>query len=70
VRFTATGPGHRGLAVAIAGATHSPVPGEAWLLVDGEDPSNARWSLALALMFLGFAVWNIVTIARLVRKVE
>jgi hypothetical protein len=70
VRFAATGPRHRGLANAIASTTGAQVPEGAWLVVDGEAPINARWSLALALMFFGFAAWNVVTIARLVRKVR
>jgi hypothetical protein len=70
VRFEAAGPRHRGLAGAIERTTGSRVPAGAWLLVDGEDPGSARWTILLAAMFLGFAAWNAVAIARIVRKVR
>jgi hypothetical protein len=70
VRLDASGPRHRGLRDAIEQATREHVPEGAWLLVDGEEPSDARWSIVLGAMFLGFAVWNIVAIARIVRKVR
>lgn len=69
VRMSAAGPRHRGLATAIEAATHERVPAGAWLLVDGEDPDGARWAVVLAALFLGFALWNAVAIARIVRKV-
>jgi hypothetical protein len=70
VRFDAAGPRHRALAAAIERAAHVPVPGGAWLVVDGEAPESMRWAIVLAAMFLGFAVWNGSAIARLLRKVE
>ncbi len=70
VRFHATGPRHRGLAMAIVTATNQSVPDNAWLLVDGEAPAASRWSAALAILFLGFAFWNIGAIAKLVRRVQ
>jgi hypothetical protein len=70
VRFDSAGPRHRGLASAIEQATHESVARGAFLLVDGEDPARARWSVVLAVMFFGFAVWNAVGIVRLVRKVR
>jgi hypothetical protein len=69
VRFDTAGPRHRGLASAIATATDQPVPASAWLLVDGEAPATARWSAALAVMFLAFAAWNLGAMAKLVRRV-
>ena len=69
VRFGAAGPRHRGLAGAISGATGAQVPHDAWLLVDGEAPDGARWSVLLAALFLGFAVWNASAIVRIVRRV-
>jgi hypothetical protein len=69
VRFGGAGPRHRGLATAIERATGSTVPPGAWLVVDGEGPESARWTILLAAMFLGFAAWNAVAIARIVRKV-
>jgi hypothetical protein len=70
VRFGGAGPRHRGLAGAIQRATGTGVPRLAWLIVDGEDPESARWTLLLAATFLGFAAWNGVAIARIVRTVR
>lgn len=70
VHFGGAGPRHRGLASAIERTTGRHIPGDAWLLVDGEDPDSARWTILLAAMFLGFAAWNAVAIARIVRKVK
>jgi hypothetical protein len=70
VRFGAAGPRHRGLASAISGASGAQVPNEAWLLVDGESPDAARWSVLLAALFLGFAVWNATAIVRIVRRIS
>lgn len=70
VRLDASGPRHRGLKEAIEQATHEHVRDGAWLLVDGEQPADARWSVLLAAMFAGFAAWNVVAIARLLRKVR
>jgi hypothetical protein len=70
VRFGGAGPRHRGLAGAIQRTTGNALPAVAWLIVDGEDPESARWTLLLAAMFLGFAVWNAAAIARIVRTVR
>jgi hypothetical protein len=68
VRFDSAGPRRRGLASAIEQTTHERLPDGAWLLVDGEDPSDARWAVVLAATFLGFAAWNATAIARMVRR--
>lgn len=70
VRFGAAGPRHRALAGAISAATGAQVPRDAWLLVDGEAPDGARWSVLLAALFLGFAFWNASSILRIVRRVS
>lgn len=70
VPFDDVGPRHRGLRDALAGASGATVPAKAWLLVDGEAPEGARWAVALIVLFLGFAVWNVLAIARLVRRVD
>jgi hypothetical protein len=70
VRLDAAGPRHRGLEEAIEQATHEHVREGAWLLIDGEEPADARWSILLGAMFLGFAVWNAVAIARILRKIR
>jgi len=68
VPFDEAGPRHRGLVSAIGQTTGESVPAGALVLVDGEVPSRARWAVALALVFLTFAAWNALAIARLVRR--
>jgi hypothetical protein len=68
VPFDSAGPRHRGLVSAIEGATGEAVPAGAKVLVDEEVPSRARWAVALAAVFLAFAVWNAAAIARLLRR--
>lgn len=70
VRWSGSGLRHRGLEDAVDALTREAVPPGSWLLVDGESPAAARWALALAVMFAGFAVWSLVTAARLFRRVE
>jgi len=70
VQLDAAGPHHRGLRAAIEQATHEQVPKSAWLLVDGEDPVDARWAIVLSLMFLGFVGWNVTATARILRTVK
>jgi len=70
VKFESAGPKHRGLAAAVQDATGQKVPDNAWLLVEGEAPGGSRWAVALVLMFLGFAVWNLTATAKLVRRVS
>jgi hypothetical protein len=69
VRLDSAGPRHRGLAASVAAITGEAVPEGAWLLVDGEQPEGAKWAVALLALFAGFALWNAVAIARLVRRV-
>lgn len=70
VKFDSAGPKHRGLASAVRDATGQKVPEAAWLLVEGEAPTGARWAILLVAMFLGFAVWNLAVTAKLLRKVS
>jgi hypothetical protein len=70
MKLGAAGPRHRGLAGALTETTKSGAVGGAWLLVDGEQPESARWSVVLAMMFLGFAGWNLTAAARILRKVR
>ncbi len=67
VAFDKAGPRHRGLVTAIEAATHEAVPAGAKVIVDEEAPAKARWAVALAAVFLAFALWNAAAIARLVR---
>jgi hypothetical protein len=70
VKFESAGPKHRGLASAVRDATGQKVPEASWLLVEGESPAGARGAILLVLMFLGFAVWNLTTAAKLLRRVR
>jgi hypothetical protein len=70
VRLDSAGPRHRGLRSAIEQATHEQIPKSAWLIVDGEDPADARWAIVLSLMFLGFVGWNVAAAARILRRVK
>lgn len=70
VRFDGTGPKHRGLASAVRDVTGREVPEGAWLLVEGERPGSARWAVMLCLLFAGFAAWNLLVSAKLVRRVR
>jgi hypothetical protein len=69
VRFDGSGPKHRGLVDAVHDATGREVPKDSWLLVEGDAPSGARLAVVLVLLFFGFAVWNVIVTARLLRKV-
>jgi hypothetical protein len=70
VPFAKAGPKHRGLERSIADSTGHVVPEGAWLLAEGERPENARWAVALVTLFGVFAMWNVVTMAKLLRKVR
>lgn len=70
VRFDRAGLRHRGLAEVVKGTSRDLVPGGAWLLVDGETPERSRWSVMLVAIFVGFALWNVLGILRLVRRVR
>lgn len=55
------------LGSAIAEAGRPPLPGDAWLLIDGEAPASTRWTLGLGALLLGFAGFNLVGLRRLLR---
>lgn len=63
------GPKNRGLSAAIRDVTGNDVPKDAWLITDGDVPSASRWAVLLAVLFAGFAVWNVASAVRLVRRV-
>jgi hypothetical protein len=69
VRFASAGPRHRGLEAAIEDSTGTGVPPGAWLLVEGEAPEGARWSILMAAVFVACATWNLLAIARLTKRV-
>ncbi len=70
VRFERAGLRHRGLGEVASGTGGATVSGAAWLLVDGETPERSRWAVTLVVLFLGFAFWNVLGIARLLRRVR
>ncbi len=70
VRFDGGGPKHRGLASAVRDATGQEIPAGSWLLVEGESPSGSRLAVLLCAMFVGFAAWNLLVIAKLLKKVH
>lgn len=59
----------RGMGAAVSAVTGVAVPADAWVIVDGEAPQDARVAVALASMFIAFAMWNLVQIARFLRRV-
>lgn len=52
---------------AIDEAGRPPLPSDAWLLIDGEAPATTRWTLGVAMLLFGFAVFNVVGLRRLLR---
>jgi len=60
---------HSVVRAAVADAGQGQVPDDAWLLVDGEAPQTTRWALGLVGLFLGFAAFNVVGLAKLTQKV-
>ncbi len=70
VRLDDAGPKHRGLRSALEQASGRKVPANAWLLVDGEAPQDGRWAMMLVALFAGFAAWNALSVAKLLRRVK
>lgn len=60
---------YRALRDAAAEAGHS-LPGDAWLLIDGESPAGTRWVIGLQALLVGFAAFNVLGIVRLARPVR
>ncbi len=70
IPFEQAGLRHRGISSSVESLTGQAVPPGAWLLVDGQAPGDSRGIVALCAMFLGFAIWNILTLLKLRRKVK
>lgn len=70
VPFRRAGIRHAGLAAAVRDQTEVRVPEGAWLLIDGSSPRASRWAVALALLFTGFAVWNVAGVVRILSRVR
>jgi hypothetical protein len=70
VPYRRAGVGYAGLATVVSRETGSVVPEDAWLLIDGASPRSCRWALALTILLLGFAGWNLVGVARILARVR
>src|SRR6185503_9560364 len=70
VPFARAGVRHTGLSRAVREQTDVTIPEDAWLLIDGGSPRASRWAVALLLLFVGFAAWNIASVARVLSRVR
>lgn len=70
VPMSKAGMRHVGLAKSVKDQTDITVPEDAWLLIDGSSPRASRWAIALAAMFVAFAGWNLLGVARVLRPVK
>jgi hypothetical protein len=70
IPFRKAGIRHAGLARSVEEQTDVTVPEDAWILVDGTSPRASRWALALVALFVGFATWNALGVARMLGKVR
>lgn len=61
---------HAFLADSVREQAQLTVPEGAWLLIDGTSPRTSRWAVALVALFLGFSAWNVVGVARVLRKIR
>jgi hypothetical protein len=52
---------------AVAEAGRPALPGDVWLLIDGEAPATTRWTLGVGTLLLGFAAFNLFGLVRLLR---
>ncbi len=70
VPFDKAGLRHASLRGAVKAETGVTIAPNAWILVDGASPRASRWALLFVVLFAGFALWNVVGAARLLRKVR
>lgn len=61
---------HAGVVAQVREQTEVAIPPDAWLLIDGSSPRSSRWAVALVALFLAFAGWNAVGVARVLRRVK
>lgn len=61
---------HASLAKSVLRETHTEVPADAWLLIDGASPRASRWAVALFALFAFFALWNAVNVVRILRPIR
>lgn len=60
---------HQGLNDAIEQVFSRPPNANTWVLIDGETPQSLRWAIGVVCLLIGFALFNIWGLARLVRPV-
>lgn len=70
VPFKKSGIRHTRLPESVRAQTEKQVPDDAWVLIDGCSPRASRWAAALVMLFLGFSLWNIVGIVRVLGRVR
>jgi hypothetical protein len=70
VPFKKAGIRHARLPESVRAQTDKQVPEDAWVLIDGSSPRASRWAVALVVLFVGFALWNIVGIVRVLGRVR
>ena len=59
--------GWGGLRRSLSAIAGTPIPADAWVLVDGATPVASQWTVALAVLLVLFAGYNLITIARILR---
>jgi hypothetical protein len=70
VPFKKAGIRHTRLPESVGSQTDKQIPNDAWVLIDGSSPRASRWAIALVLLFLGFSLWNVAGIARVLGRVR
>jgi hypothetical protein len=70
VPFKQAGVRHARLPESVRAQTESQVPDDAWVLIDGCSPRASRWATALVILFVGFSLWNVVGIVRVLGRVR
>lgn len=55
---------------AVEATGRSPLPPDAWLLIDGESPAGTRWVLGVVAVLTAFAVFNAFGLFRLAQRVR
>ncbi|MBM4360306.1 MAG: hypothetical protein FJ096_19545 [Deltaproteobacteria bacterium] len=58
---------HRGLARPLEGLVPE-ASSRGWVIVDGEAPRSAAWVMGVEAMVFGFFVWNVVSLARILKR--
>jgi hypothetical protein len=61
---------HSGIASSVLKQTDVSLRPDAWILSDGSSPRASRWSVALFGLFAFFALWNVFSTIRILRRVS